>query len=157
MLVDGKSLEVFLFSLYCRPQTQNSANLTLILWTNDACWCYLFPAVPSVQECIWSTLMEIERKLNVLPVRTFLSQGVTGVKCAHGPHFQPNCHFPQNFAFRRNTATSHFRSHGWVLGAFNAGTKIGIFARLASLIKIQSLRKRPTYGKTDSRRRNQVF
>ena len=56
--------------------------------------------------------MEIERKLNVLPVRTFLSRGVTGVKCAHAPHFQPNCHFPQNFAFRRNKAASDFRTQG---------------------------------------------
>ena len=52
------------------------------------------------------------RKLNVLPVRTFLSRGVTGVKCAHAPHFQPNCHFPQNFAFRRNKAASDFRTQG---------------------------------------------
>ena len=57
--------------------------------------------------------MEIERKLNVLPVRTFLSRGVTGVKCAHAPHFQPNCHFPQNFAFRRNKVASDFRTQGW--------------------------------------------
>ena len=54
----------------------------------------------------------MERKLNVLPVRTFLSRGVTGVKCAHGPHFQPNCHFPQNFAFRRNKVASDFRTQG---------------------------------------------
>ena len=52
----------------------------------------------------------MERKLNVLPVRTFLSRGVTGVKCAHAPHFQPNCHFPQNFAFRRNKVASDFRT-----------------------------------------------
>ena len=79
------------------------------------CWSYLLLALPSaeaVQECIWSSLMEMERKLNVLPVRTFLSRGVTGVKCAHGPHFQPNCHFPQNFAFRRNKVASDFRTQG---------------------------------------------
>ena len=40
------------------------------------------------------------------------SWGVTGVKCAHGPHFQPNCHFPQNFAFRRNKVASDFRTQG---------------------------------------------
>ena len=56
--------------------------------------------------------MEMGRKLNVLPVRTFLSRGVTGVKCAHAPHFQPNCHFPQNFAFRRNKVASDFRTQG---------------------------------------------
>ena len=54
----------------------------------------------------------MERKLNVLPVRTFLSRGVTGVKCAQAPHFQPNCHFPQNFAFRRNKVASDFRTQG---------------------------------------------
>ena len=40
------------------------------------------------------------------------SWGVTGVKCAHAPHFQPNCHFPQNFAFCGNKAASDFRTQG---------------------------------------------
>ena len=77
----------------------------------------------------------MERKLNVLPVRTFLSRGVTGVKCAQAPHFQPNCHFPQNFAFRRNKVASDFRTQGERGFRFGTSFRVWTLARRSLFAK----------------------